>query len=160
MGQLSDLAAHAGYLSTALDGAIRAYGALWARQRKDLDNEQYLTPFSAWAAEHKPSYWQAWDLDALWKEVGALRRGQLARARTKAFIDGLVEEYRKRGLAQLPRPLENLLVRRERLVKPGRARLSGNATVNDRSPASDGSLGFRWWQARTMLEDVRLSGGV
>jgi hypothetical protein len=156
---LSDLAMHAGYLSAAMDGAIRAYGVLWARMREDLDTEAFQAHFADWATSHSSAYWKEWDLDDFWTEVTALPRGDLAKSRTRTFVNPLIAEYKRRSTPQLSQALRSHLVNRERLVKPGRARLSGSVTVQDRAPALDGSLNFRWWRARRMLEDVRQRGG-
>lgn len=155
---LSDLAQHARYLSSAIDGAMRAYGALWARLREDLDPDEYGENFSVWARSHGPDYWQNWDLDQFWGEVAGLPRGDAARARTKTFVEGLIAEYGRLRGADVSDSLRVHLVVRERLMKPGRARLSGGATVKDRDPPGDGALGFRWRQARRMLEDIRNRG--
>lgn len=152
---LSPLAGHAKLLSAAIDGAVRAYGALWATRRDDLDTEPYVKSFEDWAQTHPGVWWSEWDLDEFWALIRELPWGTIAQSRTRPFIECLVREYQRQAEPALSQRLEQEIVRRERQVKPGRARLSGGSSLVDREPPDAGGLGFRWWQARRMLLDIR-----
>ena len=148
---------HARNFSEIMHGATLLYNLMLARKAVDEDLiEDYSTKFEKWSQRigSRQTEFRNWDLNRFWEIITE------ASANTPVRMQRFVERWIEIA-SDSPEELANddaalqLIERRERRLKGGRARLSNQSALEQWSgEAGTGQLAYRWNTAKTHLEDV------
>ena len=146
-------------LSIGLHGAALLYNLMLAEQSNQRNLiDDYRGDIEHWAIEVESirATWKDWSLEGVWAVVQSQGRsiGHPTRAFVERWFRGLMARE-ARSVLDTDSPARSLVRDRELQLKGGRARLH---SVRHRElwggSSGTGRLGFRWSDARVLLEDI------
>jgi hypothetical protein len=150
---------HMRTFSETLHGAALLYNLMLAElEGRDELEAEYRDRLRAWSAglDSRAAHLAGWDRREFWRLVGTSRAhtGRWTNEFVDAWLDVAVAAERRTGVADAAGPRE-LIERRERTLKGGRARLANkHARETWSGAAGTRPLVYRWNIASRLLNDI------